>query len=145
MSLADELAECLTVLLQHHFEPPLYFTCLSGNGMMVYGCYSAVPGQEALRCEIRASIGAEEAFLVLIHILFVDQARDSGLGGAAPRRRGAMRGTAAVSPLVGRNSGRGLRKCCPLGKGPVRLARSTPQLSSDGSGRGRAGWHRYGS
>jgi hypothetical protein len=73
MSLADELTECLTVLLQHHFEPPLYFTCLSGNGMMVYGCYSAVPGQEDLHCEIRASIGSEEAFLVPIHILFVDQ------------------------------------------------------------------------
>jgi len=73
MSLAQQLGECIEALLVHGFELPLYFTCMSVNGMMVYGCYTEGEGEDGLHCDIRASYGSEEGFVIPLNIMFVDQ------------------------------------------------------------------------
>ena len=71
-TLQDAMYPVLTRLLQEGFVLPLYVTCIGRNGSMMCGRYDDIE-VTGLDFIVEASLLEDEAFLLPIHMLIVDQ------------------------------------------------------------------------
>ena len=71
-ALQDAMYPVLTRLLQEGFVLPLFVTCIGRNGSMMCGRYDDIEAT-GLDFIFEASHIADEAFLMPIHMLVVDQ------------------------------------------------------------------------
>jgi hypothetical protein len=71
-ALQQQLYPVLTRLLQEGFVLPLYVTCIGRNGSMMCGRYDDIEAT-GLDFIVEASHLEDEAFLLPMHMLIVDQ------------------------------------------------------------------------
>jgi hypothetical protein len=72
----DHMPELLAALCASGFEPPLYCTCMDGNGSMAYGRYEDNEDRGFAFTLVTSHMEAED-FVLPMHVTLVDQYGES--------------------------------------------------------------------
>ncbi|OGP93617.1 MAG: hypothetical protein A2157_03790 [Deltaproteobacteria bacterium RBG_16_47_11] len=75
--LETELGKILETLLNHGFEPPLYWATIAVNGAMAMGRYILNTESGDLDCQIIASHDVGGTFGIPINMMFTDRDGDA--------------------------------------------------------------------